>query len=186
MGCCSVGGGGRQAGSDADADADAGRVASRPASVRDNRRSVAACHRALHLLVELLGSLSLPPGRGSNVLLASACTPRYHAGMTKPARQYTVRNGPASLDRALRAKAAARGVSLNALLVQALAARGSGPNGPGRPTRCRCRCGCGCRFLRRRARRTEHGRDGRAGTRKPGGSLRQTGPRREARGRSDR
>ncbi len=42
--------------------------------------------------------------------------------MSKPAHQYTIRNVPPGLDRALRAKATARGVSLNTLLVEALAA----------------------------------------------------------------
>lgn len=42
--------------------------------------------------------------------------------MKTEARQYTVRNVPARLDRALRAKAADRGVSLNTLVLQALEA----------------------------------------------------------------
>jgi hypothetical protein len=42
--------------------------------------------------------------------------------MAKQAHQYTIRNVPPGLDRALRAKAAARGVSLNTLVVEALSA----------------------------------------------------------------
>jgi hypothetical protein len=42
--------------------------------------------------------------------------------MKKQARQYTIRNVPPRLDRALRTKAAERGVSLNTLVLQALAA----------------------------------------------------------------
>lgn len=41
--------------------------------------------------------------------------------MAKQARQYTIRNVPPSVDRALRKKAAERGTSLNALLVSVLA-----------------------------------------------------------------
>jgi hypothetical protein len=42
--------------------------------------------------------------------------------MPSKARQYTVRNVPASLDRALRRKATERRISLNTLVLQALAA----------------------------------------------------------------
>ena len=42
--------------------------------------------------------------------------------MPTKARQYTVRNVPPRLDRALKAKAVARGVSLNTLVLQALEA----------------------------------------------------------------
>jgi hypothetical protein len=42
--------------------------------------------------------------------------------MKTQAQQYTIRNVPARLDRALRSKAAARGVSLNTLMIQALEA----------------------------------------------------------------
>jgi hypothetical protein len=42
--------------------------------------------------------------------------------MSAKAHQYTVRNIPPRVDRALRRKAAQRGVSLNTLLVQALEA----------------------------------------------------------------
>ena len=45
---------------------------------------------------------------------------RHHVGMTTKARQYTIRNVPPRLDRALRKKAAERGVSLNTLFVHAL------------------------------------------------------------------
>lgn len=40
--------------------------------------------------------------------------------MSAKAHQYTIRNVPSRLDRALRKKAAERGVSLNTLVVQAL------------------------------------------------------------------
>jgi hypothetical protein len=42
--------------------------------------------------------------------------------MSSKAHQYTVRSVPASVDRALRRKAAARGVSLNTLILEALEA----------------------------------------------------------------
>ena len=49
--------------------------------------------------------------------------------MRAKATQYTVRNVPRQLDRALKAKAAALGVSLNTLLVQALESE-AGLRGP--------------------------------------------------------
>jgi hypothetical protein len=51
-----------------------------------------------------------------------------------PRLQYTVRNVPAHIDRALRRLAESRGVSLNRLLLQALEAAGGGGDieGPGR------------------------------------------------------
>ena len=42
--------------------------------------------------------------------------------MKVQSHQYTIRNVPPRLDRALRTKAAARGVSLNTLMIQALEA----------------------------------------------------------------
>ena len=42
--------------------------------------------------------------------------------MTSKARQYTIRNVPPRVDRALRSKAAERGLSLNALVLAALEA----------------------------------------------------------------
>lgn len=44
---------------------------------------------------------------------------------SKAARQYTIRNVPASVDRALRRRAQAQGRSLNTILVEALAAAAS-------------------------------------------------------------
>lgn len=45
---------------------------------------------------------------------------RRHAGTPAPARKYTIRNVPTSVDRALRSKAAGRRTSLNSLVLQAL------------------------------------------------------------------
>ena len=45
---------------------------------------------------------------------------RQHVGMAAKARQYTIRNVPPRVDRALRKQAAERGVSLNTLVLQAL------------------------------------------------------------------
>ena len=50
----------------------------------------------------------------------------HHVGMTSKARQYTIRNVPASVDRALRRKAVERRVSLNSLLLSALDAEVGG------------------------------------------------------------
>ena len=51
--------------------------------------------------------------------------------MTTKARQYTIRNVPPRVDRALRTEAAERGLSLNALLLAALQAE-AGVDGPPR------------------------------------------------------
>jgi len=51
--------------------------------------------------------------------------------MSTKATQYTVRNVPRSVDRALREKAAAKGVSLNAVLLRALESE-AGVEGPQR------------------------------------------------------
>jgi len=59
-----------------------------------------------------------PAARADEVAVpALAC---YQVGMAKPSKQYTVRNVPPSVDRALRKKAAARQISLNELVLRAL------------------------------------------------------------------
>ena len=60
--------------------------------------------------------------RGGARVLTAPASLRHHAGMKAQAHQYTIRNVPPRLDRALRTKAVTRGVSLNTLMVQALEA----------------------------------------------------------------
>jgi hypothetical protein len=55
---------------------------------------------------------------------------RHHAGMSVKAAQYTIRNIPPSVDKALQRRAAERGTSLNLLLVELLT-RESGVAGEG-------------------------------------------------------
>lgn len=61
-------------------------------------------------------------------MIAMPTSKCHHAGIVLKSRQYTIRNVPSSVDRALRRQAAHRRVSLNAVLLSALeSAAGVGP-----------------------------------------------------------